>query len=163
MEIRKSSLNDLEGILKIYESARKYMLENGNPNQWGNSYPDEKTIIMDIKNSHHFVCVDDKLHVACFSFIEGDDPTYKKIINGKWLDSNSYATIHRMAVLEQGKGIGSICIDWCFSRHKNIRIDTHEANISMQRLLVKKGFRYCGIIYTLKGDERLAFHKIIKK
>ena len=163
MEIRKSNRNDLEDILKIYESARKYMLGNGNSNQWGNYYPDEKTIIMDIENNYHFVCVDNKLPVACFAFIEGDDPTYKKIVNGEWLDNNSYATIHRIAVLEQGKGIGSICIDWCFSRHKNIRIDTHKSNIPMQRLLMKKGFRYCGIIYTLKGDERLAFHKILNK
>ena len=163
MEIRKSNRNDLEDILKIYESARKYMLGNGNPNQWGNYYPDEKTIIMDIENNYHFVCVDNKLPVACFAFIEGDDPTYKKIINGEWLDNNSYATIHRIAALEQGKGIGSICIDWCFSRHKNIRIDTHKSNIPMQRLLMKKGFRYCGIIFTLKGDERLAFHKILNK
>ncbi len=160
MEIRRTSRSDLDGILKIYESARQYMLEHNNPNQWIDGYPDEKTILMDIENNHHFVCVDDNRLLGCFAFIEGDDPTYKEIVKGKWLDDNPYAAIHRIAVLEHGKGIGSICIDWCFNRYKNIRVDTHKDNISMQRLLIKKGFKYCGVIYTQWGGERLAFQRV---
>ena len=160
MIIRKTNRNDLEGILVIYESARQYMLEQGNPKQWVDGYPDEKTVLVDIKNSHHFVCVDGNRLLGCFAFIEGDDPTYKEIIKGKWLDNNPYAVIHRMAVLEHGKGIGSICIEWCVSRYGNIRIDTHRDNIPMQRLLVKNGFQYCGVIYNRWGDERLAFQKV---
>ncbi len=160
MEIRKTDRSDLDGILKIYESARQYMLEHNNPNQWVDGYPDEKTILTDIENNHHFVCVDDNRLLGCFAFIEGDDPTYKEIIKGKWLDDNPYSVIHRIAVLEHGKGIGSICIDWCISRYKNIRVDTHKDNISMQRLLIKKGFKYCGVIYTQWGDERLAFQSV---
>jgi ribosomal protein S18 acetylase RimI-like enzyme len=159
MEIRKTDRSDLDGILKIYESARQYMLEHNNPNQWVDGYPDEKIILMDIENDHHFVCVDDNRLLGCFAFIEGDDPTYKEIGKGKWLDDNPYAAIHRIAVLEHGVGIGSICIDWCFSRYKNIRVDTHKDNISMQRLLIKKGFKYCGVIYTQWGDERWAFQR----
>ena len=30
----------------------------------------------------------------------------------------------------------------------------------MQHILQKHGFRYCGIIYLLNGDERLAYQKI---
>ena len=159
MEIRETNRNDLEEILKIYESARQYMSENGNPNQWVNGYPDEEVILMDIENNHHFTCVDGNRLLGCFAFIEGDDPTYKEIFKGKWLDNNPYAVIHRAAVLEHGKGIGSICIEWCFSRHKNIRVDTHKDNIPMQRLLIKQGFQYCGVIYNRWGDERLAFQR----
>ena len=68
-----------------------------------------------------------------------------------------------MAVFDHGKGIGSTCIDWCLNQHDNIRADTHEANIPMQRLLIKKGFQHCGMIYNGWGDERLAFHKIINE
>jgi hypothetical protein len=160
MEIRKANRGDLDGILKIYESARQYMLEHNNPNQWINGYPDKKIILMDIENNHHFICFDGNLLLGCFAFIEGNDPTYKEIVKGKWLDDNPYAIIHRIAVLEHGKGIGSICVDWCFSRYKNIRVDTHKDNISMQRLLIKKGFKYCGVIYSRQGDERLAFQKV---
>ena len=160
MEIRETSRNDLEKILEIYESARQYMIKKGNPNQWINGYPDEKVILMDIEKKQHFTCVDGNRIVGCFTFIVGDDPTYKEIFKGKWLDNNPYAVIHRAAVLEHGKGIGSICIEWSFNRHKNIRIDTHKDNIPMQRLLIKQGFQYCGVIYNLWGDERLAFQKV---
>ena len=159
MEIRKTNKNDLEEIIKLYESARQYMLEHGNPNQWVDGYPDAKVILMDIENGQHFICVDGRRLLGCFAFIEGDDPTYKEIVKGDWLDNKPYAVIHRIAVLEHGKGIGSTCIEWCANRHKNIRVDTHKDNISMQRLLNKKRFQYCGVIYNRWGDERLAFQR----
>jgi hypothetical protein len=30
----------------------------------------------------------------------------------------------------------------------------------MQRALLKRGFKYCGIIYLESGDERLAYQRI---
>ena len=160
MEIRKSRESEFEGILKVYESARQFMLENDNPDQWRNGYPEEKIILEDIENKRHFVCVEGNRVIGCFALIEGDDPTYKEIFNGEWLDNKPYAVIHRIAVLEPGKGTGSFCLEYCFSRYENIRIDTHRDNIPMQRLLKKRGFQYCGVIYTLLGDERLAYQKV---
>jgi len=160
MEIRKSNRNDLDKILRVYESARQYMLEHGNPSQWIGGYPKENIIQLDIENCHHYICVEDDHIGGCFAFIEGEDSTYKEIFKGKWLNNDPYAVIHRIAVLEQGKGVGSICIDWCISRCKTIKVDTHKNNISMQRLLIKKGFQLCGMIYNQWGDERLAFHKV---
>jgi len=160
MEIKKTNRNDLSEILKIYESARKYMSEHANPNQWINGYPDENIILSDIENNHHYICIDGNNSLGCFALIEGEDPTYNIIEKGKWLDNKPYAVIHRIAVLEHSKGIGSICIDWCFNQFNNIRVDTHPDNVSMKRLLLKKGFQYCGIIYNRWGDERLAFQKI---
>lgn len=159
MEIKKTNRNNLSDILKIYESARKYMSENANPNQWINGYPDENIILEDIEKKHHYICIDGNNSLGCFALIEGEDPTYNIIKKGKWLDNKPYAVIHRMAVLEHSKGIGSICIDWCFNQFNNIRVDTHPDNISMKRLLLKKGFQYCGVIYNRWGDERLAFQK----
>jgi len=97
--------------------------------------------------------------MGCFTFIEGDDPTYKEIVKGEWLDDDPYAVIHRIAVLASGRGTGSFCIEWCLGRCRNIRIDTHPDNIPMQRLLGKNGFSLCGMIYNLWGDERLAFQR----
>ena len=161
MEIKKTDKSDLEGILEIYESARQYMQEHGNPDQWKNGYPDENIILMDIENGNHYTLVNGVRLLGCFALIEGDDPTYSEILNGKWLDDSPYAAIHRLAVIEHGRGIGSICIDWCLVRFRNIRVDTHRDNSSMQRLLNKKEFKYCGVIYTLRGDERLAFQKVL--
>ena len=35
MKIRKSTEQDIERMMEIYAYARKFMAENGNPNQWG--------------------------------------------------------------------------------------------------------------------------------
>lgn len=42
----------------------------------------------------------------------------------------------------------------------NIRIDTHRDNRIMQHNILKYGFSYCGIIYLLSGDERLAYQAV---
>lgn len=44
---------------------------------------------------------------------------------------------------------------------RSIRVDTHRDNISMQKMLLKNGFKYCGIIYLKDGSERLAYDKLL--
>ena len=45
MEIRHSKEADFDQIMKIYKYARKFMAENGNPNQWGpTNWPPEELI-----------------------------------------------------------------------------------------------------------------------
>ena len=36
-------------------------------------------------------------------------------------------------------------------------IDTHRDNVIMRHVIDRYGFTYCGIIYLLNGDERLAY------
>ena len=83
-------------------------------------------------------------------------------------DIGEYAVIHRIAVSEKIKGKGTaakiikLIEEKCKEKNiKSIKIDTHKDNISMQRLLEKSGFKYCGIIYLEDGNERIAFEKII--
>ena len=49
----------------------------------------------------------------------------------------------------------------------NIKIDTHEDNKPMKRLLEKNWNVYCGIIYLDKepsiGEKRMAFEKVLEK
>jgi hypothetical protein len=52
-------------------------------------------------------------------------------------------------------------MDFCFSHDTNIRIDTHHDNKIMQHNILKHGFTYCGIIYLLSGDARLAYQKMV--
>ena len=51
------------------------------------------------------------------------------------------------------------CIRFAYERCGNLRIDTHEKNIPMQRCLAKNGFARCGIIYLEDGDPRIAYQK----
>ena len=160
MRIRKTVEADLCRIGEIYENAKKFMRESGNPNQWNSGTPNIETARADMEAGVGYVAVDDNDIGAVFMFSQGGEPTYAKIYEGAWLSDAPYGVIHRIAVAEQGKGIIGFCIDQCFDRCKNLRIDTHRDNLPMQRALTKRGFRYCGIIYLENGDERFAYQKI---
>ena len=161
MQISKAKIEQLSEILCIYEDARRFMKENGNPNQWGaNNPPSEKTID-DIERGKLYVVTEDDAILAVFFFDLSDDPTYKFIYEGKWLNDKSYGVIHRIAVSSKarGKGIAKLCFDYAFSFCNNLRIDTHINNIPMQKALSKSGFIKCGIIHLPDGGERIAFQK----
>jgi hypothetical protein len=111
---------------------------------------------------HCFICRADDGHIAAaFIFIIGDDPTYTVIENGKWLNDKPYGVIHRLASDGTQKGIADFCINWCFNKINNLRVDTHADNKVMQSILKKQNFKYCGIIYTHNGTARLAFQKTL--
>lgn len=105
-------------------------------------------------------CVENGEHrvVGTFSLIFGEDPTYKIIRKGHWLNDLPYATIHRMASDGSVRGVAETCLDFCFKRADNLRADTHADNKVMQTVLKKHGFHYCGRINCWNGTERLAFH-----
>lgn len=161
MFIRKTELSDLLTVMGIYEEARKFMRESGNPNQWVNNYPDEKLIINDISKGNSYVCVEGEKIVGVFCFSLEPDPTYFNIYEGSWLNDKPYGVIHRIASLSHRNGVASYCLKWCFERCPNIRIDTHRDNKIMQNFLIKHGFTKCGIIYLENGAERLAYQKDI--
>lgn len=161
LSIKRASINDLDSIMNIYESARKFMSENGNPTQWKNNHPPKELIIDYIDMKQQYICLDqDQNIVGTFAFIIGEDPTYKNIYNGSWLNNDPYSVIHAIATSVNTTGVGTYCLEWCFNQINNVRIDTHENNIPMQNLLAKLGYIECGIIYLENKEERIAFHKI---
>ncbi len=160
MQIRKTAEADLAQIAKIYENAKRFMRETGNPNQWNSDRPNMLSAREDMENGVGYVAEENGEILAVFMFSQDPDPTYAKIYGGAWLSDAPYGVIHRIAVARQGQGIIGKCIDECFKRCQNLRIDTHRDNAPMQRALLKRGFKYCGIIYLANGDERLAYQKI---
>ena len=160
MNIRHAKSSEVPAIVDIYDNARLYMRENGNLTQWNNGYPNATVLYDDIEKKQLYVCEENGEILGVFCYFEGTDPTYTKIYDGKWLDENHVGVIHRVAVALHRKGVASFCYDYCFNISKNVRIDTHRDNIPMQRSLIKNGFKYCGIIHLLNGDERLAYQKI---
>ena len=87
----------------------------------------------------------------------GDDPTYAVIYDGAWPSSAPYTTIHRVASNGEVHGIMQLVLRYAMHRHHTLRIDTHRDNHLMRHLILKAGFRYCGIIHTATGGERLAY------
>ncbi len=160
MIIRKTTPADIMAIDEIYKSAKKFMREAGNVNQWNSDYPNAESAVSDMESGIGYVCEDEGEVVAVFAFAIGNEPTYDKIYDGKWLGDSPYAYIHRIAVKKHGKGIVDFCFSECFKMYPNLKIDTHRDNIPMQKVLLRNGFQHCGIIYLENGDERLAYQKI---
>ena len=159
MRIRLAASEDLDDAIAIYESARAFMREAGNPNQRGNSFPPRGLVEQDIATGALRVCVGENDDVlGCFAFLSGPEPDYARIYEGAWPDDDPYDLVHRFAVLRQGQGVGGAMLDWALEHGRNLRVDTHRDNKPMQGLLDSREFSYCGIIRIGRnGDERLAY------
>ena len=158
--IRRGVLSDLDRLMEIFEVARNFMKQTGNPNQWINGYPQREYIEQEIVSNHCWVCVDEVGQVvATFCFIPGPDPTYARIEGGQWLSDAPYHVIHRLASDGSCQGVTQTCIHWCEQHSSSLRADTHADNKVMQHLLEKNGFVRCGIIYVANGTPRIAYQR----
>ena len=166
--VRKASIDDAEDLLKIYHDAQQ-LLKNLTKTQWQNNYPNIETIKSDLECESLYVVFYDLHIVGCFTLIFGDDPNYFITFDGEFLNDEKYATIHRLAVKKEyyHKGIASFIIENCIGivkRNKlnNIRADTHEKNIYMQKLLEKFNFqKVCFINVQNDCDpRRIAYHLV---
>lgn len=166
MEFRKTIKSDVNNVMKIIKQAQDYFKSQG-VDQWQNGYPNEETIENDIKNDESYVLEKDGEIVATTMLTFNGEPTYDSI-QGKWLSNDKYATIHRVAVdnTHKGNGLSSQIIKYveknCLDKGiHSIKVDTHEDNTSMQRLLEKNDFKYCGVIYLEDDSKRIAFEKLL--
>ena len=160
MEIRKTKKEELHIVLAIYERARNFMAENGNPNQWGKKSPSDEQVEADIRAGRSYVCVEGDKIAGVFYYAFENDPTYDVIKDGSWLSDKPYGVIHRIARAGKKKGVLKTCIEFCLKKTNHIRIDTHENNTVMHHLLSKYGFSKRGIIFLQNGDERIAYEYI---
>ena len=160
--IREARPTDMAEIMKVMDAAKRIMRQSGNMHQWSDSYPSETAIMADMERNGGYVIEDSDKIVGYFAFLPSPEPTYSKIYDGEWLDDTQpYHVVHRIASYPDVHGIFNNIMDFCFSHDKNIRIDTHHDNKIMQHNILKHGFTYCGIIYLLTGDKRMAYQRIV--
>lgn len=159
IEFLKAENADLPVLLSIYRQARGFMEKSGNPHQWGDSYPPEALLREDIRLGHAYLCKEGEQVLGAFSYFEEPDPTYARIYEGQWLSDSPYGVMHRVAAAVHGRGVGAMCIRWCYEKCRNLRMDTHRDNLPMQHTLEKLGFTRCGIIRLPDGEPLLAYQK----
>ena len=163
MHIRKAKTEEIDVIMSVFDVARQFMVKTGNDKQWIDGYPSKELIAGNIHDESLYVCLsDDGQIVGVFYFKVEADKTYAKIYDGAWLNDEPYGVVHRIASNGKQRGIGDACLQWCMEQCGNIRVDTHHDNIVMQNVLVRNGYRQCGIIYVANGTERIAFQKVAK-
>ena len=153
--IRLAQQADLDEIEAIYEQARRFMIQNGNPTQWDNGYPWRDMLEEDIWLERLYVAEDHHEIYGVFMFALGEDPTYGYIKDGAWLSDLPYGTIHRIA--SRRSGVFAQALAFCRGKCSHIRVDTHADNKPMQHLAEKHGFKRCGIIYVEDGTPRIAY------
>lgn len=161
MEIRKTKKEEINQLLDIYDLAREYMKRDGNPKQWPETYPNREILEKDIEGGRSYVGVIANEIAFTFALFLEEEPSYRKI-EGAWLNSDAYATIHRIASTGKHKGALKAAIDFAFDKANNVRIDTHADNKTMRAALRKLGFYETGIIWLGNGDPRVSFHKVKK-
>ncbi len=161
MKIELANKTDLDKLLEIYREAREFMKNSGNKTQWGDNKPSKETLERDIENKNLYKVVDFDEIVGAFALIYGEDKTYLEI-DGKWLNDEPYATLHRVVSSGKARGIMSEIIKFSEEKYENLRIDTHKNNHKMLDKIRENGFTYCGVIKIDDGSPREAFQKISK-
>ncbi len=168
MEFRKTRKEDIPGIMRIIAQAQEYMKKEG-IDQWQDGYPNEAAFEEDIAHDYSYVMTEADKVIGTIAIIFDGEPTYDVIYEGAWKTTEEpYAAVHRVAVDAdcKGQGIAGKMLaeveNMCHERGvRSIKNDTHRDNKSMQRMVTKNGFEYCGIIYLESGAERIAFEKVI--
>ena len=168
MIFRNTTEKDCGQVIALYQQAQSYFKEAG-IDQWQNGYPNHETLAEDMASAESYVLVDESTDTVlgtCFISFAGE-PDYDVIYEGNWQKQEPYGVVHRVAVTSERKGQGlaghmiSCAAQMCRERGiDSMRMDTHRDNLSMQRMLIKNGFVYRGIIYLGRdGAERVAFEK----
>ena len=170
MEIRKAKDADFGAMQALFDEARGTIATLG-INQWQNGEPAPEVVREDISLGQSYVITDGDALCATFALMNESEPLYDNIYSGEWKtgnDNRNYQAIHRVAVavFMRGKGTSTRIINYAaeIARARgrvSLRIDTHEGNAVMRRMLEKHGFELCGVIYLKNGDPRVAYERVL--
>lgn len=163
---RQATNDDFPRVWEIVRQAVEQMTRE-NKQQWDDTYPRAEHIAMDIIKSYTYVLCNKESIVACGAIVFDGEDSFKDI-KGKWLSESPYVVLHRLAVAEdmKCKGIATIFMQEVekLSKGKGVysfKVDTNFDNFSMQKVLEKLGFTYCGEIF-FQGGSRIAYEKLLR-
>ena len=124
LTIRRAAAADQPQLMAIYRTAQEYMLQTGNPTQWGRSYPSPELIRSDIAQGICRVLSDEAGIHGVFALLDTPEPTYSRI-EGAWRNDAPYLTIHRLAGDGRTHGLFRCAADYCKAISRNVeRIPT---------------------------------------
>ena len=159
--IRLAEAEDLPALRRIYAAAREFMAKHGNAAQWGSNFPPDELLLSHISRRELYVFEEisiGNLHAA-FALVRGEDPADRKI-DGSWLSSSPYLTIHRVASDGTARGVFSAIVKFAEKICPHLRADTHEKNAAMRAALIKNGFSKRGEVRLADNSPRLAYEKL---
>ena len=162
-QVRAAKEADIPRMLELFEGAVRRMRAEGNLTQW-KDYPKRELLLSDIEKQQSFLITEGEEIIGTFVFMLREEPTYRVIEDGAWLNDQAYGTIHRIAGDGIHHGILRTAVEYAGRYTGNIRLDTHEKNRSMQAAAKALGFIRCGIIYVADANSdhepRIAYQRI---
>ena len=167
--ITKTIKKDIDRVMVILGEARRSIGKLG-IDQWQYGYPSRDIIKDDVDRGFSYVVRENEGGeiLATFCLKEDEEPTYIKIYEGAWLSTDKSFALHRIAICDaqRGKGIAGSIIEFIIEKCReneiaSLKVDTHEGNLPMRKMLEKNGFVYCGIIYLGTGEKRVAYEKTV--
>lgn len=166
IRLRRVTTTEIDRVWHVVQEAKERMIQAGKQ-QWDSTYPLREHIAEDVERGWAYIIEEGGVIQAYGAVSTEGEPTYQ-VIDGAWLNDVPYVVIHRLAVdnAHVGKGYGEVFLRaveaWAQKQGiRNIRVDTNHDNHSMQHILRKLHYVYCGIIYLERGGERWAFQKIV--
>lgn len=167
MTIRYAEKKDIDAIMQIISQARESIGRLG-IDQWQYGYPTRDIVRDDIVQHRGFVVEVNGEVVATFALMLDGEPTYKKIYCGSWSTEGRYVALHRLAVAPSHRGgeltggiVEYICGLASEQGYVSVRVDTHEGNLPMRRMLERNGFERRGTIHLLDGQVRVAYERAV--
>lgn len=169
--VKMASADDLNAIMVIIDDAKQLLKRDGST-QWQDGYPNRELLKDDILKHRCWVLMVGNQLAGTSTLLTEPEPTYIKIERGSWHEQDErYATIHRLAISSKFRGLhlskfmfsNLISIGY-LKGFRNFRIDTHEVNFRMQKLIQNFDFVYRGDIYIdqTPDGKRLAFELNMK-
>lgn len=158
--VRKVVLNELDRVMEIIAEARELLGKEGS-HQWQDGQPTRACIEADIAKGYCYGIIVGSTIAGTACLWQENEPSYDVIREGDWQERHSpYAAIHRVAISHHYRGhhlgdyIFSTLISVAYDKgYRNLRIDTTDINVRMQRIIEKFGFTYRGIIHVIEeGD-----------
>lgn len=164
---RPAEKRDLDAIIELIAHARAFIASQG-IDQWQDGYPEKELIESDMESGIGIVFLSEGRICSYMALMDVPEPIYDEL-DGQWLCSGPYATVHRMAIDDGYRGMGvstamlDYAMDYARARGLNsVRADTHRGNRAMRGLLDKRGYVYCGEVRydVTAGDPiRVAYEK----
>ena len=158
MKIRLSPAEDIPAIMAIYDVARQFMKDQGNPTQWDGGYPSAGLIEGRHRGWPLLCCRGRRAAGWYLAFIIGEDPTYQGHRKGNlaFCRMPFRLNIHRIASNGQVRGLSRQVFWFCRQQ-----IPTCESipmrTISLCRLQCWTTALESAALFMADGSPRLAY------
>lgn len=181
MKMRYATTADIEQILAITDSARRFQRQCGF-RQWEDGYPAYENIAADIAAQGAYIFenegtsakaaditiegsnIVERENIVAYAYLTECDAEYDRL-SRIWHYPGPYGVIHRLAIAPGFRGQGLAAQILAMSEAhlaaqgtRAMRIDTGQDNIVMQRILSRAGYTCRGLHHFTWGP-RLAYEK----